>query len=235
MDALYWLIFIISAAVIGIYAYYWYNRPSGMSEVQKVSYSYDALEYIDFYVRLQGESSEKYGIRKQEHVSYMKKREQAWRQRDFIAYYKRRVQAWRERNDIIAYMHGMNWIYEVEKDGVEYYVISEPGRRELKTSFGLRGAVEEAALKLHERKISSSQAKVAVADILAAALRVDSRTAPESYQRADAKREAEDLEEAVKTGDPSKIDRRIDRVKNLLQIATSAYNFATEILHILRL
>jgi hypothetical protein len=43
MDALYWPIF-ISAAVIGIYAYYWYNRPSGMSEVQKVSYSYDALE-----------------------------------------------------------------------------------------------------------------------------------------------------------------------------------------------
>jgi hypothetical protein len=62
----------------------------------------------------------------------MKKREQAWRQRDFIAYYKRRVQAWRERNDIIAYMHGMNWIYEVEKDGVEYYVISEPGKSELK-------------------------------------------------------------------------------------------------------
>ena len=36
MDGLYWLIGAISAAVIGIYAHYWYTRPSGMSEVQKV-------------------------------------------------------------------------------------------------------------------------------------------------------------------------------------------------------
>jgi len=235
MDGLYWLIFFISAAAIGIYAHYWHNRPSGMSEIQKVSYAYDALEYIDYYTKNQEENPEKYGVSKQKFISYLKKREQAWQQRDFIAYLKWRVRAWRERNDIISYMHGMNWIYEVEKDGSEHYVISRSGKRELETSAGLRSAVEEAALKSRNRKISSTQAKVAVADILAAALRVDSRTAPESDQRADAEGKAKDLEEAAKTRDPDMIDRRIDRVAKVLQIATSAYTFTTDILHVLGL
>lgn len=236
MDGLDWLIFFISAAAIGIYAHYWYTRPSGMSEVQKVLYSYQALEYIDLYARYPDKNPEIHEISKQNFISYMKKRERARRHHDFIAYMKRRARAWRERNDIIAYMHSMDWVYEVKKGEIEHYVISESGRRELETAEGLRSVVEEAARIQRDRGITSPQARVAVADIIAAALRVDSRTAPPgSHQRADAEGKAKDLEEAAKTHDPDKIDHRIDRVRNLLQIATTAYTFATEILHILRL
>ncbi len=182
-----------------------------------------------------GNESEEYEISKDDFISYMKKRDRVWRQHDFRAYIKRFTRTWRERNDVIAYMVGVDWVYEVQKDGTTRYVISESGRRELQTADGLRGAVEEAALELRDRVITSTQAKVAAADLLAAALRVDARTAPpESYQRADAEGKAKDLEEAAKTRDPSKLDYRLDKIKNLLQIATSAYTFATEILHIIK-
>ena len=235
MDGLYWLIFLVTAAATTIYVHYWYTRPSGMSKIEKVSYSSRALQHIDFYHTYQGNESEDHEISKGDLVSYLKKRDRALRPHDFKGYVKTYMRAWRERNDIIAYMLGVDWVYEVRKDRITRYVISELGRSELETANGLRGAVEDAALQLRDRVITSTQAKIAVADLLAAAFRVDARTAPpESYQRAEAEGKAKDLEEAAKTRDPSKLDYRLDRIKNLLQIATSAYTFATEILHMIK-
>src|SRR5581483_3222432 len=97
------------------------------------------------------------------------------------------------------------------------------------------GAVEEAALTLRNSGISNDQAKAAAAAIIAAALRVDAHNAPpESRQRADAEANAKEIEEAVRAHDPDKIDRRITRIRDLMQIATYAHPFLTEILHILR-
>ncbi len=54
MDGLYWLIFLVFAAATAIYAHYWYARPSDMPEIEKVSYSSQALQYIAFHHAYQG-------------------------------------------------------------------------------------------------------------------------------------------------------------------------------------
>jgi len=219
MDALYWLIFLIGVIAIGLYARHWYNRSSGMPEILGVSYSYQTLKFIEVYVTLHEEDPERTPLSMFGAIlPYMKKRELKWRQ----------------RKDIIGYMLKMDWLYEIERDGNKYYVIAEAGKRELETANSLRRATENAARTLHDCGISSDQAKAEAALAIAAALRVDARTGPpESRQRAEGS--AEEIEEAVREGDPDKIQRGIDRTKDLLQIATYALPFVRDILRILGL
>ena len=219
MDTFYWLIFIAGAIAVGVYARNWHNRSSGMPEMLGVSYSYQTLKFIAFHVNLQETSPEKTLVSMAETIEpYMKKRDLRWRQ----------------RNDIIRYMLRADWIYEIQQDGNKYYAIAESGKRELKTADGLRRAAEQAARTLHDSGISSDQAKADAAAAIAVAFRVDSSSGPpESRERAQGS--AEEIEEAVKTGDPEKIQRVIDRTKDLLQIATYALPFVRDILRILGL
>ncbi len=217
MDGLYWLIsLLVVAGAIALYARYWYYRPSGMPEALIASYSYQALGYIDFYARRQGQDPTEYEINMYRVVEYLKSRKLAWRQ----------------RNDIIGYMKKVNWIYGTRNQGAEFYVMTGDGMRELQTPDSLRGVVREAAQELHDEGIGDDQAKAAAAAIIAAALRVDARSAPpESSKRA--KDSADEIEEAVKTRDLDKIDRAITRTRDILQIVTYSLPFARDILHIL--
>jgi predicted transcriptional regulator len=219
MDTFYWLIFISGAIAVGVYARHWYNRSSGMPEMLGVSYSYQTLKFIEFHVNLQKKGSEKTLVSMTETIEpYLKKRDLNWRQ----------------RNDIIRYMLRADWIYEILQDGNKYYAITETGERELETADGLRRAAEHAALTLHDCGITSDRAKAEAAAAIAAAFRVDASSgSPEIRQRAQGS--AEDIEEAVKTGDPDNIQRVIDRTRDLLQIATYALPFVRDILRILGL
>jgi hypothetical protein len=99
---------------------------------------------------------------------------------------------------------------------------------------GLRGAAERTALTLYGCGISSDQARAEAAAVIAAAFRVEASVGkPENSQRAQGA--AEEIEEAVKTGDPDKIQHVVDRTKDLLQIATYALPFVRDILRILGL
>jgi predicted transcriptional regulator len=219
MDTLYWLIFFSGAIAVGVYARHWYNRPSEMPEMLGVSYSYQTLKFIEFHVNLQKKSSEKNLVSMTETIE---------------PYLKKRNLNWRQRNDIIKYMLRADWVYEIPQDGNKYYTIAEAGERELETADGLRRAAEQAALTLHDCGIGSDQAKVEAAATIAAAFRVDASVgSPENSQRAQGAAEA--IEEAVKTGDPDKVQRVIDRTKDLLQIATYALPFVRDILRILGL
>lgn len=219
MDTLYWLIFIGGAIAVGVYARHWYNRPSEMPEMLGVSYSYQALKFIEFHVNLQKKDSEKKLVPMTETIE---------------PYLKKRGLNWRQRNDVIKYMLRADWVYEILQDGSKYYAIAETGERELESADGLRRAAERTALTLHDCGISSDQAKAEAAAAIAAAFRVDaSAGSTENSKRAQGA--AEEIEDAVKTGDPDKIQRTIDRTKDMLQIATYALPFVRDILRILGL
>jgi hypothetical protein len=215
-----WLIFLIVIAIaIGawIYGSRWYYRQSGMPEMLTASYAYQTLEYMDFFARRIGQDPAEFEV----HMDGV-----------IVPYMLGRKLDWRQRHDVIDYMKEMGWVYEINNPGIKSYVISRVGKRELETADGLRGAVKEAAETLHDEGISSDQAKVTAAAVIAAALRVDAHSAPpESREQAGAS--ADEIEEAVRARDPSKIDRRIARTRDILQIMTYSLPFAREILRIL--
>lgn len=217
MTGLYWLIALIIVAAIGLYARSWYYHASDMPNIMIASYAYQTLEYMEYHAKREGEDPERYEIHKNGIL---------------VPYMKNRKLDWRQRNDIISYMKQVNWVYEINVQGTKYYVLSRVGGREIETADGLRGAVKEAAQSLHDEGISSDQARATAAAVIAAALRVDALSAPpESRNSAEAS--ASETEEAVRTRDPEKVDRKITRIKDLLQITTYALPFAREILRIL--
>jgi len=219
MNALYWLApLLVVAAVMAMYARSWYYRTSGMSETLTASLSYQTLEYLDFYARREQHDPTEYPINKYRAIEYMKSRELTWRQ----------------RNDVISYMKKVNWIYEVNEQGVRFYVVTNDGNRELETPVVLREVAKQAAREIHDEGISNDQAKAAAATVIATALRVDSRSAPaESSKRANDA--ANEIEEAVRTRDPDKVDHAIGRTRDVLQIVTYSLPFARDILRILGL
>jgi hypothetical protein len=217
MDGLYWLIALLIIAAGAYAAHYWYHRPSGMPEILLVSYSYQTLEYMDHYARRIGEDPGEYDISIHTIAFYMKRRKLGWRQ----------------RNDIVGYVNKIGWVHEFNEEGVRNYRITKAGKQELETASGLGGAVREAAQTLHDKGISGDQAKATAAAVVAAALRVQARSSsPETNARAEAS--ADDIEKAVETHDPAKIDRAITRTKDILQIMKLTYSlpFMREILRI---
>ena len=220
MDGLYWLVsLLIIAAALWIYARYWYYRQSGMPEILSASYSHQTLEYVDFYARRQGEDSEEYEVSTYVLSSYLKGRKLDWRQ----------------RNDIVRYMKRMGWVYEVSEEGIKHYAISRVGKHELETADSLGEAVKEAAQALHDKGISSDQAKATAAAVVAAALRVQASRSTSAENRNRAETSANDIEVAMSTHDRDKIDHAITRTKDVLQIVTYSLPFAREILRILGL
>ncbi len=162
MGDLYWLASLaVIAGAIWAYARYWYYRPSGMPEILTASYSYQTLEYMDWYARHKAEDPDEYEIPTYRIASYIAGRQLGWRQ----------------RNDIISYMKRMGWVYEDTEGGTQYYAINRVGKQELETADGLGGAVEEAAQMLHNQGLSGDQAKATAAAVIAAAFRVHARSA----------------------------------------------------------
>ncbi len=219
MNGLYWLVpLLIIAAVIGVYARYWYYRPSGMSEILSASYSHQTLEYMDSSARRKGEDSESYEFSTYEIASHLKSRKLDWRQ----------------RNDIVSYMTRLGWVHEFPEQGTKYYAISRAGKHELETADGLGQVVKEAAQTLHDKGISGDQAKATAAEVVAAALRVQARSASsENRKRAEAS--ANEIEKALRTRDPGEIDRTLTRIRDTLQIVTYSVPFVRDILRILGL
>jgi hypothetical protein len=112
--------------------------------------------------------------------------------------------------------------------------MAEAGTLELKSAGTLRQAADSTARTLHESGMSSEQAKAEAAVAVAAALRVDARTAPaETRQPAEAT--AHDIEDSVARHSTESVDRAIARTKDILQIASYALPFARDIFRVLGL
>jgi len=216
MDGFYWLVsLLIIVTAIGAYVRSWYYRPSGMPEILTASYSYQTLEYMDFYARHENENSVEYKIYMYHITSYMKSRQLRWRQ----------------RNDIIRYMVRMGWVYEIKQEIARSYAINRAGKHELETADGLGRAVNEAAQALYDEGISGDQAKATAAAVVAAALRVHAHSASSENRRRE-EASANEIEEAARTRDSERIDRTITRTKDILQIITSIAPAIREILRV---
>jgi hypothetical protein len=204
MDGLYWLIFLIAATAIGLYARYLYQRPTGMSEMLETSLAYQTLRYIESYASRHEKDPERDPVSRSSLIA---------------PYLKDRGLTLRQRNDIIRCMKHMNWINKHEPQNEDMFVISEDGKHELETANGLRRAVEKAAQAFHDPEISADQAKERAALAIAALLHTRA-VPPESRQRAE--EAAKEIEEGVRAHDPDKIDHGITRTRDLLQILTLA-------------
>lgn len=217
MAGLYWLIALLISASAGLYARYWYHRPSEMPAVLTASLSYQTLEYLDWYARRHAEEDpDDFDIPRDEIASHIRGRQLSWRQ----------------RNDIILYLKRMAWVYEDETEGRKYYGISRAGRLELETAASLGMAVKEAAQLLDSEVIPGDQAKIKAAAVVAAALRVHARTAPTEERKLE-ELSAGDIEEAVRSRDSEKIDRAINRASSIVTIASGVAPVMTKILRLL--
>jgi hypothetical protein len=215
MSTIWLIVLILAAAAVWFYARRWISRPSGMPEMLTASYSYQTLEFMNYYAGRDGGDPEKYEINIHIIQRQMKNLKLVWRQ----------------RKDVLDYMKKMGWVYEILAQEAKLYVVSRVGARELETADGLRGAVKEAAQALHDEGISSDHAKAAAAAVIAAALRVDARSAPpESQGQAEAS--ANEIEDAVNSHDIDKIDRGIARVNGILQMVTYSLPLVRDMLRI---
>lgn len=217
MAGVYWLIALLVIASAGLYARYWYYRPSEMPLVLTASLSYQTLEYLDWYARRYAEGDpDDFDVPGDEIVTHIRGRQLSWRQ----------------RNDIILYLKRMAWVYEDEREGRKYYGISRAGRQELETAGSLGMAVREAAQMLDNEGIPGDQAKIAAGAVVAAALRVHARTAASGDRKLE-ETSAEDIEEAVRSRDSAKIDRAINRASSIVTIASGVAPVMAKILRLL--
>jgi len=213
-----WLILLgISGGGIAI-ARYWYHRPSDMSEMQIADYAYETLENICWQVtKLHGEDLETRIIR---------------RYPDIEKYMERRCLNRRERDDVLRYMMKVNWLYKIDGTGIEEYAVSQPGMQELKTADHLRLTVEEAVEILRVEGIGDERGRVEAAAVIAAALRIDARSAP-SGSTEQAKALANQIQDAARERDSNKIGQGISLINGVLQMATYAFPLVREVLRIL--
>lgn len=210
-----WLV-ILAAIVTGLYARWWYYRPSDMPKILVVSYAYQTLEYLYDATPAGNDSPGDNVI--SEHM--------------LKPYLRNRKLAWRQRHDVVNYMKQVNWLYEFNNGGIKAYQISRTGRQEAESADGLRGVVRGAAESFNVEGLTSDQARTTAAAIIAAAMRVDAVSAP-SKSRQSGEATASEAEEAVKARDQEQIDRKITRIKDMVQIATSSWPFVREIIRIL--
>jgi hypothetical protein len=216
MTILTWLVILVIIAA-GFYARWWQRRPSDMPEILVASYAYQTLEFLQDAALVGKDAPGENRISESDTLK---------------PYLRKRKLAWRQRRDVIGYMMQVDWLYEFNNAGIKSYQISRTGRQEAESADGLRGAVRGAAESLHDEGITSDQARTTAAAIIAAAVRVDAVSAP-SKSRQSVEASAAEAEEAVKTRDQEQIDRKVTRIKDVLQIATYSWPFVREIMRIL--